>query len=268
MADHPRRDWNAAPPKRASKPLLNVPYGVVHHIGGGDPYTSNVAATLHQIQATELHGEYVDLSYNIGVDQHGELWAGRGDVADGATLGYSGESYSVLAICNAAAPGFVATDQMLQGIARAFREAMDRGVLSRTAYIDGHHWYDSHVTSSPTACPSALMESIPIIRSYVTGPSSPTAPVPPAPKPVSEEEPMLITSHEVNANGVWRGIHVVQGVSMVPEGGAALNPNPTVALKGWDWEVAADIADDPADGARRCQARDKKTGQHKTFRIK
>lgn len=78
---------------------------------------------------------------------------------------------------------------------------------------------------------------------------------------------MLITSHEVNANGVWRGVRVVQGVSMDPEGGATLNPNPYVALKGWDWEIAADIADDPVDGARRCQARDKKTGQHKTFRV-
>lgn len=87
----------------------------------------------------------------------------------------------------------------------------------------------------------------------------------PAPRPT--EEPMRITSHTANTNGVWRGIRVdVAAQTMVPEGGCTLNPNPTEVLKGWTWEVADDIPDDPIDHVRRYQAINTKTGVHETFR--
>lgn len=180
MAVFLRSAWNAAPPKSVQPGLRLEPYGALHDIGGGDPYPSNVASTLHQIQATEQHGDYVDIAYCWGVDELGNQWELRGDVKDGATLGYSGQSFSVLAICNASAPGFVPTEAMLNGIARCFKDAMGRGVLAPNAYIDSHHWFDSHVTQSPTACCGApLINQIPTIRQLIVGPVTP--PVPPTP---------------------------------------------------------------------------------------
>jgi len=167
MAEFPRSDWAARPPKVQEPPLVNVPYGALHHIGGGSPYPSNVVATLQQIQSTEQHGDYVDIAYNWGVDKDGNQWELRGDVHDGATKGYAGVSFSVLAICNASAPNFVATPQLLSGIAACFKQAQARGVLSLGADIEGHHWFDEHVTSSPTVCPGTLEQSIGEIRSLV-----------------------------------------------------------------------------------------------------
>lgn len=265
MTDHSRADWNAVPPKRVGPGLVNEPYGAVHHIGGGDPYPSNVAATLHQIQATEQHGDYIDIAYNWGVDHDGDLWELRGDVSDGATLGYAGKSFSVLAICNASAPGFVVSQPMLEGIGRAFREAMGRGVLARNAYIDGHHWFDTHMTNAPTACPGPpLIASIPIIRSYVTGPPAPVS-VPPF--PVKKEEVMLVASNQVNADGTFRGVEVDVNVqTIVPLGGAAVVPNPDT-IAGWKWKGALKVVDRAADGAAQVQVVNSDL-KHETFAIK
>jgi len=183
MAEFLRAAWGAQPPKRVGPKLVNVPNGVVHHIGGGDPYPSNVVATLQQIQSMEQHGAYVDIAYNWGVDKDGNLWELRGDVEDGATLGYAGTSFSVLAICNAVAPNFVATPALIAGIAACFRNAQARGVLAATPTIDGHHAFDAHVTQSPTECPGPpLMAEIPQIRQLVAGV--------PAPTPVHVEVPL------------------------------------------------------------------------------
>lgn len=177
MAEFLRAAWGAQPAKSVGPRLSQVPDGVVHHIGGGDPYPLNVVATLQQIQSMEQHGAYVDIAYNWGVDKDGNLWELRGDVTDGATLGYAGKSFSVLAICNAAAPNFTPTPALIAGIAACFRNAQARGVLAKGAYIDGHHYFDSTVTNSPTSCPSALMGNIPEIRQLVAG--SVPAPKPP-----------------------------------------------------------------------------------------
>jgi hypothetical protein len=174
MTTHPRSAWGAAPPRASFSPLRGVPYGALHHIGGGSMFPGDIAATLHGIQADLFARGYYDTAYCVGVDHQGDEWTMRGDVRDAATLGYAGISFSILAICNAAAPGFVMPMAMLQGIERAFRNAQARGVLARGAFIEGHHWFDAHVTKYPTSCPSGAEYSIPAIRLGVNAVPDPT----------------------------------------------------------------------------------------------
>lgn len=183
MTTHPRSAWNAQPARAVFAPLHDVPYGAAHDIGGGPTWPTNIAATLAGIQADLFARGYFDTAYCYGVDQHGDQWVMRGDVHDAATLGYAGQSFSVLAICNAAAPGFVMPSAMLAGIEQCFRDAQARGVLNRQCFIEGHHWYDMHVTTSPTVCCSAVENSMPQIKAAVAQPDPPI-PTPPASKGV------------------------------------------------------------------------------------
>lgn len=224
MAEFLRPAWGAKPSKAEEPPLHNEPNGVVHDIGGGDPYPSSVVATLQQIQSSEQHGEYVDIAYNWGVDKDGNLWELRGDVSDGATKGYAGISFSVLAICNASAPNFVPTAALVAGIAACFRNAQSRGVLAKNAHIDSHHWFDAHVTSSPTQCCGVpLIAEIPTIRNLVYQ-------VVPRPKPVRglEEEPMLYHATDSTPNK-FRGVRVdCNTKTIAAHGGAVIQPAPVV----------------------------------------
>lgn len=242
MAEFLRPAWGARPPKATGPALNNEPYGVVHDIGGGDPYPSSVVATLQQIQSSEQHGDYVDIAYNWGVDKDGNQWQLRGDVEDGATKGYAGRSFSVLAICNASAPNFVPTPALVAGIAACFRNAQDRGVLAHGAYIDSHHWFDSHVTRSPTACCGAgLIPEIPQIQRQVAHPK------PAAPTPVFvEEEPLLVPSNNQPLTNPFHGAKIDIGKQLiVARGGASINPNPSViGNKPWDGVYVS--SDDPS----------------------
>jgi hypothetical protein len=221
MAEFLRAAWGAAPSLQVESALVDVPNGVVHHIGGGDAYPSDVVTTLRMIQAMEQHGGYVDIAYNWGADQNGNIWELRGDVRDGATLGYAGTSFSVLAICNAAAPNFIVQQGLLSGIAAAFRAAQTRGVLARDAYIDSHHWFDAHVTNAPTACCGApLIAKIPTIRSLVTG-----TPPTPSPAPVTEDDMIRIVSPTWKPGQKWRGAIFDLANRTITQVGVHLTPN-------------------------------------------
>lgn len=223
MSDFTRVDWHAAPPKAARPKLVNVPYGIVHHIGGGPMWPTNVADVLRGIQRNEQAGEYTDFSYNWAVDLNGDNWEGRGDVADGATLGYSGRSFSVLVVCNAAVPGFVMPAKVTAGIIRCFQNAAKRGVLAgdavgaleHAAFIEGHHWFDMHVTKYPTACPSAVESSVPAIQVGFHSPN----PVPAKPPVIfSKGENLLFVDH-VHSTEANRS----RSMEVLPDGNIVLN---------------------------------------------
>lgn len=184
----PRTNWGAHAPKSTGNPLTGTKYAVVHDIGGGPAYPSDPRATLRGIQASKMAGEYIDIPYNLGVDDDGSIYIGRGGFADGATLGLSGKSVSILGICNASAPGFKPTAALLTGIARAIRYSAQVGWLVANPLIDGHHVFDQLVTKHPTACPGELEAEVPEIRrQYGT---KLVTPVPPPPMPPGPRKPV------------------------------------------------------------------------------
>lgn len=162
MARHSRAEWNALPPKSPQPPLHLVQFVALHHIGAGPGWPTDVAATLRGIQSYEQNHGYVDIAYCAGVDHNGEDWELRGDVKDGATLGYSGSSWSLLVIANGDAAGFTVPQKVVDGIIASIRAAQKRGVVASNphVFIEGHKWFDAHITPNPTGCPYPKIEDI------------------------------------------------------------------------------------------------------------
>lgn len=160
---HSRAEWGARPPKSQQPALHGVQYVALHHIGGGPRWPFPVESTLRGIQAYEQNNGYVDIAYCEGVSLNGDVWELRGDVKDGATLGYSGASFSILVICNGFPPeGFSVPPQVVEGIVACIRRAQARGVVASnpTVVIEDHRWFDRHITSSPTWCASDGVRSV------------------------------------------------------------------------------------------------------------
>lgn len=171
-----RQDWGAQPPEKIGPVLREERLGVLHHVGSAVMFPDTVGeamAWLRGIQAYEMSKEYVDIAYNYGVDPWGNQYVLRGDVADGATKHFSGDSFSVLAICSAHHPNFEAPKAMLNGIAECFKAAQQRNVLAEEAGIIGH--CDVNVTG----CPFDLHDSLTYIRAKMDL----APPAPPAGQP-------------------------------------------------------------------------------------
>jgi hypothetical protein len=124
-----------------------VPYGRVHHEGGGNRgVPSDKAAVLRQIESYVMSIGYIAIDYNLMVFQDGDVWEGRGlSHEDAATKDHNTDSVSICAVGNfdrEAAP-----DVMVTAIGQAFREAANQGWMRGDAALYAHR--DTY----PTSCP-------------------------------------------------------------------------------------------------------------------
>lgn len=200
-----RPQWGALPSRGRGAALQNETDAIAHHVGAGDPYPRDPAATFLGVQRHAMSTGYVDTPYTLGADHRGNVFVGRGGYSDAATLGMSGRSVSILLITNAAAPDWQWEPGLARGFANACTFATSQHWLIRTPHIDPHQVYDRIVTKSPTACAAGVNNYMVQIRQAVG--IVPAAPKPrplPGPKagPVARFErtlrnPMSDVDHDV-----------------------------------------------------------------------
>lgn len=97
---HPRTDWTTTKARNDPLSWAKVTRVVVHWPGSSGTLAPAKAASLLR-GWREYHTKnrgWRDIAYNEAVDQSGAVWILRGDVVDGATSGWGGRSFSILAI--------------------------------------------------------------------------------------------------------------------------------------------------------------------------
>lgn len=167
MTVYGRDDWSAAPPNPpgltpADGPGLSL---VVHHTGGGAPPATvdDAMAMLRGIQASHQAQGYVDIAYNMAVDDLGNLYVLRGmTVYGGATYGANSTTRAVVWLGGSDVQ--LPSSASLDAIAGLYRGEVGR-TLTADATITGHRDWTA------TACPGdPLYDLLPEIRSRATGP--------------------------------------------------------------------------------------------------
>ena len=168
MATYSRADWGALPPE-SRYPAAPGDGFAVHHVGDGNPAPTTVAsvgAVLRSIQVGHLNHpteNYVDIAYNMAVDQAGNIYVLRGmDVLGGATFGHNSHVRACLWVgdSNISNP----TPEALRSISRVYTDAVDAGHLTNGAAIGGHRDW------SASGCPGDRLYSyLPTIRALAAG---------------------------------------------------------------------------------------------------
>lgn len=178
-----RSDWGAAPPKSPLTPGDPADSLVVHHTGGGAAPSSvdDAMAMLRGIQASHQAGEYVDIAYNMAVDQFGNAYILRGmDMLGGATYGANTHTRACVWLGNSDVE--TPSDAALRAIASLYRSEVGRN-LTVDATITGHRDWTA------TGCPGdTLYGLLDVVRRYAA-----EQPAPPTPTPTTGEPDMALT---------------------------------------------------------------------------
>ena len=147
---HPRADWTASKPaKTAALSASKVTHIAIHYPGSpGTLAGKSTPSLLRGWRDYHVRGRgWSDIAYNEAVDQRGEVWVLRGQVADGSVKGMGGKVYSILAVIgNNEAPS-----------AAMLRTIRERADLAKKRYpkakIVGHGQLVS------TSCPGKALQA-------------------------------------------------------------------------------------------------------------
>ena len=222
---HARAEWTTrAVPNPA--PARNVPFGFLHHEGGGvRGIPADKAAVLRQIEANVLGKGYTAIDYNLMVFNDGDVWEGRGEQhEDGATLHHNADGLSVCAVGNYQTEP--ASDALIRGIGVAFAHAIQTGWLRRDAGIEGHRQVFQ------TACPGTnLFARMGDVRVAITQALTGT----PTPLPEEDVEHGMAVDTTINPAIPTRGYVLSRWGSIHPFGGAL----PTTGGPSWQGKDVA-----------------------------
>ena len=165
MAFYTRAQIGLVPPKSTTF-LGMVDNLYIHHSGSGGPGAYSVEEAmsyLRGVQQYHMSGEYVDIAYNYGFDQLGNVYELRGfGVMGGATYGQNDSSYAFLWI------GDSNVDTPADASLRAMAAHARTGVTG--AYFSPHPNFRGHRDAGGTSCPGdTLYNLIPTIKNYFNG---------------------------------------------------------------------------------------------------
>ena len=149
---HDRSDWAATPPKK-TRPFKAVNGIVIHFAGFNISPKRDTPGLLRSIQQvhTGKPRNWWDIAYNILVDQHGEVWTGRGLTNTSGANGVTASNKTHVAICALIGEGPV-PPMMIDGLRTAVNLTRDRWP-GATAIMP-------HSSIKPTQCPGNALRTL------------------------------------------------------------------------------------------------------------
>ena len=175
-----REYWGAKAPKSVKYMSTAAIRYIVIHYPGEVRTPTNVVSSLRGWQSYHMQTKgWNDIAYNMAVDMDGHIYTLRGfNVADGATSGYGGRSFSILAILGNTATPSAAMLTSIRNITDIVKEgaASDCIIVPhsklRTTSCPGNKlrtWIDDGLPTED----NGIMPTFPLPAGYYFGPELP-----------------------------------------------------------------------------------------------